>query len=121
MTDDPDDLLERRQRSSWRMRPRYDPQPEPSERELDTDLGALIDRRVEAMLTERLRGEREYLLGISPKRWLRLTRWRGVPKGRVKVTNISAPTKLDNCGPSSVRKKPRLKLPSPIFIGLSRR
>src|SRR5262245_43945015 len=61
---DGDDLLERRQRSDWRMRPRFDPQPERRARGLDTDLGALIDRRIEAVLTKRLGREREYLLDL---------------------------------------------------------
>jgi hypothetical protein len=53
---DDDDLLEQRKRSDWRMRPRYDLQPERRERTLDTDLMAAVETR--------LASERRYLLDV---------------------------------------------------------
>src|SRR5262245_7300651 len=60
---DGDDLLERRQRSDWRMRPRFDPQPERRARGLDT-APVDWDARIRDALTHERQFQHDVLIGV---------------------------------------------------------
>jgi hypothetical protein len=63
MNDHDDDLLGRRERSDWRMRPRFEPQPPPRERQLDT---AQIDweRRIGEVIAHERQFQHDVLIGV---------------------------------------------------------